>query len=117
VTLDTMETSYSVATFGTRNGLYQHMKVEDQLYAIGDSPKPAWDNDYIINSWSGGQTHHWSWRCGDEYWQEGNCTDVNEFVTPYAPNGNAVITEFNVPRQGSFWVSLFSGREVSVGPH
>lgn len=118
VTLLTNETSYSVSTFGTRNGMYEHDGAEDLLRRVGDSPRPAWDSTFVSNDWGGSQTQAWGWPCKHEWIVNAICFDnISTFVTPYSPNGNAVITDFMVPIQNVFNVGLLSGREVSVGPH
>jgi hypothetical protein len=97
------------------DGMHEHLDVEDQLYKIGTTPKFAWDAAFVINHYEGGQRQYWSWVCDGSYWPEGNCTDVNEFVSPGAPKGTAVITDLDISFQHSY-VSLQQGREVSVGP-
>ena len=117
VTLLTAETSYSVPTFGARNGQYEHDAAEDHLYPVGTTPMPAWESTYFVNRWSGGQSQHWGWACAHASLHGQICFDnINEFSSPGAPNGKAVITDMDVPFQSSFGVTLFTGREVFVGP-
>jgi hypothetical protein len=118
VSLLTKETSYSVATFGTRNGLYEHDAGEDSLDpSSSGTPRPAWDSTYVTNVWSGGQSQAWGWPCKYVYLPNAICFDnIGTFASPYAPNANAVITDFMVPLQNVFYVGLLQGREISVGP-
>lgn len=117
VTLLTKETTYSVSTVGTRNGMYEHDGAEDLLRRVGDSPRPAWDSTFVSNGWSGSQSQAWGWPCNYDWIRNAICfDDIGTFVTPNVPNGNAVITDFMVPIQNVFHVGLLSGGEVSVGP-
>jgi hypothetical protein len=115
VVLNTMETSYTAPTVGSRNGKYQHLSVQDFLRPVGETPKANWDDLYVLNTLYGGVEHD-GWSCDFEFLSQMHCTDVGDFAVEVLPNGRSIITRMEIPFQSTLGVTMFTGQEISVGP-
>lgn len=122
VELGYTKTTYDIATYGARNGLFKHELVEDQLGTYEtDVAMPAWETIYRINN-PQLANHYYGWRCSlwDKdagfYRNSSICTDVAAYVRDYDTSGLADIVDMDIPFQTTF-VTIFRGGAVLVTPY
>jgi len=118
VNLGYKETGYDKPTFGARNGLYEHITVEDQLGVSSDYRVPAWETKYTVDSLLQ-LNYHYGWSCwignmtGSPQYTS-ICTDVNVFVRDGSPGGVADILDLDSPND--MLAGIAGGKAISVAP-
>ncbi len=114
VILEMIETAYSVATVGSRNGAYEHISVNDYLDPVGETPRPDWDELYAVPTLFG-EVYRDGWDCGGVY-ESHRCAGIREFALDISPNGRSIISRMEIPFQSSIGVTIMQGKEISIGP-
>jgi hypothetical protein len=113
VSADILDTDYSVATIGQRNGKYEHVAVEDRLVPIGDTRRAAIETEYELSSYFG-PARFASWECGD--WSGPKaCTAVGTFTASGSPSAHARITSTHVWGL-AYWPTIISPTFVTIAP-
>jgi hypothetical protein len=109
-------TSYSVPTFGERNGEWEHLETEDHIEAMGDTPRAIWDAVYQIHNPQLFNVYQ-AYPCKYELIRDSMCTSVYAFSRGGSPTGTGVMTGMQIPFQSTFDVWILAGDSVPVTPY